>query len=88
MKTLMFYALAPDGLAQVPDHFPAHRQRLEAFRQRGTLLMAGPYGQPPVGALAVFTDDASARGFARDDPFVVHGLVSTCRFEPWDEGIG
>jgi uncharacterized protein YciI len=87
MKTLMFYELAPEGLAQVPAHFPAHQQRLLEFKSRGTLLMAGPYGVPPIGALAVFTDEAAAREFAREDPFVLHGIVASSSFHPWDEGL-
>ena len=55
MKVLLFYEAAPDGLAKVPAHFEAHVARLRAFHARGVLLMAGPYGNPPIGALAVIS---------------------------------
>lgn len=87
MKTLMFYELAPEGLAKVPDHYPAHVARLQEFKARGVLLMAGPYGNPPVGALAVFTDAGAAEAFAAGDPFVLNGIVARTRYEPWDEGL-
>jgi uncharacterized protein YciI len=87
MKTLLFYELASEGLDQVPAQFLAHHQRLLDFKARGTLLMAGPYGAPPVGALAVFTDEGAAHEFAREDPFVLHGIVAKSSVHPWDEGL-
>jgi uncharacterized protein YciI len=84
----MFYELAGDGLAKVPQHMQAHGERLAQFHSRGVLLMAGPYGNPPLGAVAVFTDAASAEEFARDDPFMLHGVVGKCTFQPWDEMFG
>ena len=37
-KYVLFYESADDVLAKAPAHFPAHRERLGAFRERGTLL--------------------------------------------------
>jgi uncharacterized protein YciI len=87
MKTLMFYELAPDGLAKVPALFAAHTARLQAFHTRGVLLMAGPYGQPPIGALAVFSSDEAAREFIDGDPFVKEGAVSKWQLQPWKEAL-
>ena len=85
MTVLMFYETAPDALAEARQYFPAHRARLEEFHRRGVLLMAGPYGNPPVGALGVFTTREAAEEFVRDDPFVLHGVVARYRFHEWNE---
>ncbi len=85
MKVLMFYEIAPDGMAKAIQHFPAHRARLDDFNSRGVLLMAGPYGNPPVGAIGVFTTREAAEEFVTDDPFVVHGVVAQYRFHEWNE---
>jgi uncharacterized protein YciI len=87
MKTLMFYELAVDGLDKVPALYPAHCERLKAFSARGTLKMAGPYGSPPQGALAVFTSDQAAREFIEGDPFVLQGAVARWQIHPWDDAI-
>ncbi|MBE7366602.1 YciI family protein [Ramlibacter pallidus] len=87
MKTLMFYELAADGLAKVPEHYPAHVARLQEFHRRGVLLMAGPYGNPPVGALSVFTTREAAEEFAQGDPFVVHRIVAHRTVQDWNEGL-
>lgn len=83
MKTLMFYEMEAQGLEKVPSLYPAHCERLKAFMTRGLLLMAGPYGNPPQGALAVFTTDEAARDFIQGDPFVLEGVVSRWQLHPW-----
>ena len=87
MKTLMFYEIAPDGLARAPEHMAAHQQRLQEFHARKVLLMAGPYGAPPVGALAVFTSRQAAEEFAKGDPFVVNGVVARHSIQDWAEAL-
>ena len=87
MKTLMFYELAPEGLAKVPQHYEAHGRRLREFQAQGSLLMAGPYGQPPQGAVAVFTSEAAAREFIAGDHFVTEGIVARWTVHPWDEAL-
>ena len=49
--------------------------------------MAGPYGAPPVGALAIFTTREAAEEFVKEDPFVVHGVVSTYTIHDWAEAL-
>jgi uncharacterized protein len=87
MKTLMFYELAPDGLQKVPALFAAHGARLQEFKSRGVLLMAGPYGDPPQGAVAVFNSEAAAREFIAGDPFVLQGAVARWQVHPWQEAL-
>ena len=87
MKVLMFYELSEDGMSKVPANMGAHQARLREFHGRGLLLMAGPYGAPPVGALGVFTSRAAAEEFARDDPFMLNGVVGKCTFHEWNEAL-
>jgi uncharacterized protein YciI len=84
MKIVSFYEMAPDALSKVMTHFPAHRARLDEFHTRGVLLAAGPLGNPPEGALAVFTTREAAEEFIQGDPFVTHGLVSKWRLVEWN----
>jgi uncharacterized protein len=83
MKVLMFYEMAPNGMAKAMENFPAHRARLEAFHARGVLLGAGPLGNPPEGALGMFTTRAAAEEFVAGDPFVLNGVVSKWRLVEW-----
>ncbi len=83
MKIVSFYELAPGALADVMTHFPAHRARLDAFHARGALIAAGPLGDPPEGAMAIFTNREEAEDFIRGDPFVTNGLVGSWRLVEW-----
>lgn len=85
MPTLMFYEMADDGLAKAAEHYPGHRARLDDFHARGLLLMAGPYGTPPVGALGVFTTREAAEEFIAGDPFVLGGVVGAHHLHEWNE---
>jgi uncharacterized protein YciI len=87
MKVLMFYEMAPGGLTKAPANFPAHKARLQEFQARDVLLMAGPYGNPPVGALGVFTSREAAEEFSSGDPFVLNGVVGRCTLHDWQEAL-
>jgi len=81
----MFYEVAADGLSKAQANFPAHRARLDEFKARGVLLMAGPYGVPPIGALGVFTSREAAEEFIKGDPFVLNGVVGRYSLHDWNE---
>lgn len=86
MKHVLFYDSAADVASTAPVHFPAHRQRLDAFHSRGVLLMIGAFGDPQSeGSMAVFTSREAAEDFARDDPFVRHGVVRRWYVREWHE---
>ncbi|HTI57237.1 MAG TPA: YciI family protein [Verrucomicrobiae bacterium] len=86
MKYVLLYDSAPDVRAKAPAHFPAHRARMQEFHWRGTLLMAGPFGNPErEGSMAVFTTREAAEEFAQGDPFVVHGVVARWHVREWNE---
>jgi len=83
MKIVSFYEMAPDALPRVMPLFPEHRTRLEEFHARGVLIAAGPLGNPPEGAMAIFTTREAAEAFIQDDPFVTQGVVSSWRLVEW-----
>jgi uncharacterized protein len=80
---VLFYELAPGGLAKVPENYPAHRAMIDEFHDRGVLVAAGPYGNPPEGALSIFRSREAAEEFAAGDPFVTSGAVGSWRVVEW-----
>lgn len=87
MKCVMFYELAADGLEKFQANFLAHQSRLREFQANGTLLMAGPYGTPPLGALAIFTSCEAVESFIAGDPFVQNGVVGEHSIHEWSEAL-
>jgi uncharacterized protein YciI len=88
MKYVLFYESADNVAEKATAHAPAHRKHWHPFRERGELLLIGPFGDPQSqGAMAVFTTREAAEEFARDDPFVVNGVVRSWEIREWDEAV-
>ena len=85
MKCVMFYETAADGLPKAATHYPAHKTRVDEFARRGVLLMVGTWANPAEGAIGIFTSREAAEEFARNDPFVLNGVVGTVTFKDWNE---
>jgi uncharacterized protein len=85
----MKYALFYDYVDNIVERRAPHReQHLELYRDwqsQGRLVMGGALGDPPYGALIVFDvdDPALVDEFAATDPYVLNGLVTARRVEPW-----
>ncbi len=86
MKYVLFYESADDVASKAPAHFPAHRKRLDEFHDRGVLLMVGTFANAQDdGSMAIFTTREAAEEFAKDDPFVLNGVVRSFQIREWNE---
>ncbi len=68
----------------------AHLKLVDAAYERGDLLLAGAYGEPPAAAALLFRvhTPAQVEAFAAADPYVTNGLVRNWKIEPWHVVIG
>jgi hypothetical protein len=87
MKVLMFYELAEGGspgagaLRQPPG---AHAR----IPRPGRTADGGPLRPRRRWARwEVFTSRAAAEEFARDDPFMLNGVVGRCTIHDWNEDL-
>jgi len=88
MKAVALYEMAPDMMAGVSDHLPAHVERWQGFAQRGELLMIGPFANAQEdGAMAIFATREAAEEFVRGDPFVLNGIVQNWYIRDWQEAL-
>ena len=86
MKFVLFYESADDVAAKAPTHFATHRARGDEFHRRGDLLLLGAFANPQVeGSMAVFKSREAAEAFAKDDPFVLNGVVRAWHIREWNE---
>jgi uncharacterized protein YciI len=86
---ILSYEVVPDMVERRGPYRPEHLRLARESRERGELVMAGALGEPP-GALLVFrgADRAVAEAFARQDPYVTEGLVTTWTVRPWVVVVG
>ena len=86
MKYFVLIYYVVDGFVSRRTPFREEHLRLvgEANR-RGELVLAGALGDPADRALLVFRvqDRAVAEDFARNDPYVINGLVTRWEVQPW-----
>jgi len=61
--------------------YPRHKVVVDAFVERGEVVGIGPFGDG--GNMAIFRSQDAAEAFARQDPFIAEGLVSSFSIRPW-----
>ena len=82
MHTILFYDYGPDVAERRGPYREAH---LERIRANESIVMAGAVGDPVHGAAIVFrgAEVPEIEAFVQADPYVVAGLVTSWRIEPW-----
>ncbi len=69
-----------------PLDFAAHKARWQEFRERGIVLLIGPFTDRP-GAMTVFTTQAADEEFVAGDPLALHGVIRSWFIREWMEAI-
>ena len=87
---LLQYDLAPDYLERRPQFRNEHLALAWQAHERGELVLAGALAEPIDGAVFLFRGEspAVAEVFARADPYVRNGLVTSWRVRPWTTVVG
>jgi uncharacterized protein YciI len=84
------YELVDDFVARRAPYREEHLRRLTDLRGRGEVVLAGAFADPVDRALLVFSGSGRdvAESFARQDPYVVNGLVTRWEVRPWTVVVG
>jgi uncharacterized protein YciI len=87
MRWVLLYDLVDDYLGCRPALRDQHLELARAAHARGELLLAGALADPYDRALLVFAGDGPeiAEEFARNDPYVINGLVTSWTVRQWNE---
>jgi uncharacterized protein YciI len=87
---LLIYELVDDYTERRPAFREEHLTLAREVNERGELLFAGAYADPPDGAALVFRadDDSVVRDFVAHDPYVREGLVKQWVIRQWSVVIG
>jgi hypothetical protein len=87
---LLFYEVSSDYLARRQLFRDAHLKAAWASHDRGQLLLGGALADPVDEAVLLFRgEDASVpTEFARQDPYVVNGLVLRWKVREWTTVAG
>jgi uncharacterized protein len=86
----LIYYLVPDYLSQRSPYREEHLRLAGEANKHGHLILAGAFSEPVDQALLIFrvADASSIERFARNDPYVINGLVSRWEIRNWNVVIG
>jgi uncharacterized protein YciI len=87
---LLFYSVTNQYLERRPQYRDAHLKHAWAAQQRGTLVLAGAVSDPLDTGLLLFSTDSRniVEDFARNDPYVLNGLVTAWHTREWLTVVG
>jgi uncharacterized protein YciI len=82
---VLFYDYVENVVERRAPFREAHLAVAREWKEDGRIVMAGALGKPPTGALFVFLveDPAEIETFVAADPYVINGIVTAHRVEPW-----
>lgn len=86
----LFYSVVDEFVSRRSPYRDEHLRLARAAHHRGELLLAGALSDPADRALLVFRvpEKSVVEGFARNDPYVINGLVTHWEVRSWNVVIG
>lgn len=90
MHFLLFYDLMADYLERRVEYRNEHLKLAWESSVRGELILGGALADPVDGAILLFKADAAsiAEEFAKNDPYVRNGLVTSWHVRQWMTAVG
>jgi len=90
MHYLMFYNVVPDYMTRRAEFRDAHLAYARRAVERGELVLGGALANPPDVAVLLFRggSPAVAEDFAKSDPYVLNGIVTSWRIREWTTVVG
>jgi hypothetical protein len=65
--------------------YPRHKKVADSFIARGVILGMGPFSDR--GNMAIFKTRADTEAFAREDPFILAGLLKSYVIRAWNDSL-
>lgn len=90
MYYILFYQTVDNYVERRAPYRQEHLKYANEAHARGELVIAGALADPPDSAILVFQGSGpeAAEDFARNDPYVLNGLITQWRVRPWSVVIG
>ena len=90
MHTILFYDVVDDYVERRAQFREQHLALARQAHERGELVLAGALAEPADGAVVVFRGESTetAVAFAKADPYVINGLVTSWRVRKWSTVVG
>jgi uncharacterized protein YciI len=74
---------AGKSMDEIMKIYPRHKAFLDQFVARGKVVGVGPFIDEGRGNMALFRTRAAAETFAKEDPFLLEGVVKAYQIKDW-----
>jgi uncharacterized protein YciI len=90
MYYVLFYKTVENYIEKRIPYREDHLKHAQEAHRQGRLVLAGALSDPADSAILVFKGDSPifAEEFARNDPYVINGLITEWQVRPWTVVIG
>lgn len=90
MHFLLFYDVTADYAERRAEYRNEHLRLAWDSSARGELILGGALTEPVDGAVLLFKADSAStvEEFAKNDPYVRNGLVTSWRVRQWTTVVG
>ena len=90
MHYLLIYKVIDDYVEKRVSFRSSHLAKAMEAVQRGELILGGALANPVDQAVLLFRGDSPqfAEKFAREDPYVLNGLVTSWQVREWSTVVG
>jgi uncharacterized protein len=85
MKAVVIGESSGASMDAIMAVFPRHKAVVDKFIARGVVVGIGPFTDG--GNMAIFKTREAAEAFAREDPFILEGLVRSFVIKEWRDGL-
>lgn len=90
MYYILFYKTIDNYIEKRAPYRAEHLKLAQEANQKGELVLAGALDEPADQAVLVFKGESPkvAEDFAKNDPYVINGLIAEWTVRPWTVVIG
>lgn len=85
MKTVMIGESSGASMEAIMAVYPRHKRVVEKYVAQGVVLGIGPFLNG--GNMAIFKTRESAEAFAKEDPFILEGLLKSFTLKDWKDSM-
>ena len=83
MKAVIIGEPSGASMDQIMAVYPRHKAVVDAFKARGEVIGIGSFADR--GNMGIFRTRQAAEEFARQDPFILEGLVKSFVIRDWND---
>lgn len=85
MKYVVIGESSGASMETIMSVYPRHKAVVDTFIDKGTVIGIGPFSDR--GNMAIFRTKEAAESFAKQDPFILEGLVISFVIREWNDSI-